>query len=84
MKYRELDIRTLRGSPIHARSAAAALLTRAGYFAGDGELTALGDRALVRVKQLATASENFLAQVGLDVHAIGNSEVVCICAEGDF
>lgn len=84
MKYRELDIRTSRGSPTHAPSAAAALLTRAGYFKGDGEPTALGDRALAHLEQLATPSQGFLAQIGLNVRTIAGSEVVCTCAEGDL
>ena len=84
MKYRELGIRTSRGSPIRARSAAAALLTRAGYLTSEGEPTALGDRALVGLKDLATASAGFLTELGVEVHAMAESEMVCTCTEGDI
>jgi prolyl-tRNA synthetase len=83
MKYRELGIRTSRGSPVRARSAAAALLTRAGYLTSEGETTALGDRALVRLKDMATTSAGFLSELGLEVHSVAESEMVCKCAEGD-
>ena len=83
MKYRDLSIRTSRGSPIRGRSAAAALLTRAGYLTSKGEPTALGDRALARLEHMATASAGFLTELGLEVRSIAESEMVCLNAEGD-
>src|SRR5512140_3457774 len=53
MQYAELHIETQRQPPARPRSEGEAWLRRAGYLLADGDLTALGRRAVARIGELA-------------------------------
>ncbi len=83
MRYRELGIQTLRNTPAAARSFSDGLLTRAGYIGADGQLTALGARAIAHLEHLAALSAGFLGEIGLPSHSDPGFGNVYFCDEGE-
>ncbi len=65
MRYKELGIETRREAPARARTEGEALLVRAGYLSGDGELTTLGGVAVARLQSQVTGLASLLAKTGL-------------------
>ncbi len=53
MRYSDLNIETYRNVPARARTEGEAMLVRAGYVRHEGDLTALGLRAIARLEELA-------------------------------
>ncbi len=61
MRFRELGIETQRQAPSNARTEGFAFLVRAGYLTHEGQVTALGQRALAHLQNLnqGTSMEYF-------------------------
>ena len=65
MRYRDLQIQTLREAPNNARTEGFAFLVRAGYLTRENATTKLGEYALNNLRTIA-------GDVPTSIHAIGN------------
>lgn len=64
MRYADLSLQTHRAAPANARSQGQAWLIRAGYLSHGGQILALGERALTRIRAFVQAPAD-LRQLGL-------------------
>jgi prolyl-tRNA synthetase len=82
MRYRDLGIQTRRELPAKARTDGEALLVRAGYISGDGETTALGNRALDRMASLAEATDDLFGACDIACIRMEDGRIVVAMAHG--
>jgi len=84
MRFQELQIETRREMPARARTDGERYLIRAGYLRAHGQLTALGNQAISRLRRLLGEPPTLLESLGLPVFTTADGEVVADIPAGDY